>query len=173
MTQDSGFPPLVTDDARILVLGSLPGQRSLAEREYYAHPKNAFWRIMGKLFDAGPELPYAERVARLAEARVAVWDVLASSVRPGSLDSSIDVNTAQSNDFGAFFRRYPGIAMLCFNGKTAARLFARLASGPVLQHYAESARLVLPSTSPAYAAMPFAEKLSRWSVIRAAGIGSI
>jgi hypoxanthine-DNA glycosylase len=170
---DYGFPPLASDGVRVLVLGSLPGRKSLAEREYYAHPRNAFWRIMGRLFDAGPELPYPERATRLAQARVAVWDVLAASVRPGSLDSSIDLDTARCNDFEDFFERYPEIATLCFNGKKAADLFARLAPRPVLQHYAESARLVLPSTSPAYAAMPFAEKLGRWSIVRTASTGSI
>jgi hypoxanthine-DNA glycosylase len=170
---DRGFAPLVCDGARVLVLGSLPGKKSLAEREYYAHPQNAFWKIMGALFNAGPELPYAHRTQRLTRAGVAVWDVLASSVRPGSLDASIRAETASCNDFPAFFRRYPDITTLCFNGKKAAHLFATLVATSGLRQNSPADRLLLPSTSPAYAGMPFAEKLRHWSVVRKMVNGSI
>jgi hypoxanthine-DNA glycosylase len=153
------------------VLGTLPSRKSLAVREYYANPQNAFWRIMGELFDAGPDLPYAERVRRLTLCGVAVWDVLASSVREGSLDAAIRTDTAMGNDFATFLRRYPDIATICFNGKKAAELFGRLAAAPALRQYAEKNRVILPSTSPAHAAMTYAEKCRQWSVVRTLSAG--
>ena len=167
----AGFPPIVAPGARLLILGSLPSRKSLAMREYYAHAQNAFWRIMGELFDAGPALPYAERTRRLVQAGIAVWDVLASSVRPGSLDSAIRPETAAGNEFSAFFKRYPGIATVCFNGKKAQQLFARLIDGRAAALAGREYRL-LPSTSPAHAAMSYAEKLQAWSVVRSAAGGS-
>ena len=98
--RSSGFPPLARDDARILILGSLPSQRSIAAREYYAHPQNAFWRIMSAL--TGADGNYSERCAALTSHSVALWDVLASSVRPGSLDADIQMSTAEVNDFKQF-----------------------------------------------------------------------
>ncbi|OZA12577.1 MAG: DNA-deoxyinosine glycosylase, partial [Hydrogenophilales bacterium 17-62-8] len=85
---DTGFPPIADAHARILILGSLPGQVSLQRQQYYAQPQNAFWKIMGRLFDAGPELAYAERTQRLVENGIALWDVCASAQRPGSLDAA-------------------------------------------------------------------------------------
>lgn len=163
---DEGFPPLAGHNPVVLVLGSLPGKKSILEGEYYAHPRNAFWKIMGELFGATPDLPYAERVARLTSQRVAVWDVLQSSSRPGSLDSAIQLPSAASNDFPGLLRRHPNITSICFNGKKAADLFGRLAAGPVLRQYPQLQLETLPSTSPAHAAMPYAEKLKYWSFVR-------
>ena len=168
ITKDEGFPPLAGNNPAVLVLGSLPGKKSILEQEYYAHPRNAFWKIMGELFGAMPDLPYTERVARLTSQRVAVWDVLHSSSRPGSLDSAIHMPSARCNDFPAFLERHPAITTICFNGKKAADLFAKLAAGPVLRQYPQLQLESLPSTSPAHAAMPFAEKLRRWSIVRTA-----
>jgi hypoxanthine-DNA glycosylase len=167
-TADAGFPPLTGPGARVLVLGSLPGKISIRDQQYYAHPQNAFWRIMGDLFGAHFSLAYEERVKLLTSNRVAVWDVLQSSLRPGSLDSSIRMETAKCNDFPAFLQRNPEIASICFNGKKAAELFARLAAKPLLRQYPHVHLEVLPSTSPAHASMTFAEKLQRWSVVKAA-----
>src|SRR5258706_6926573 len=97
------FPPMVSRHSKVLVLGSMPGQASLRAGQYYAHPRNAFWRIMGSLFGAGPSLPYAERTARLQSAGIALWDVLQACVRPGSLDASITDEVA--NHFPALFAR--------------------------------------------------------------------
>jgi len=105
------------------VLGTLPNQQSLLKQQYYGHPQNAFWRIMGELFGAGLDLPYLERTRILVNNGIAVWDVLASSVRPGSMDSAIDCSTAQVNNFEALLNDQRELRMICFNGHAAARLF--------------------------------------------------
>ena len=141
----------------MLVLGSLPGQRSIREQQYYAHPQNAFWRIMRDVF--GIDGTYEDRCAGLIDNRVAVWDVLRSSVRPGSLDADIELSTAETNDFEAFFRAHRLIEKVLCNGQTAARLFDRR----VLQYLQVGCPVVvMPSTSPAYAAMRYDTKLATW-----------
>ena len=160
-----GFPPLGARHARVLVLGSLPGQASLAAGQYYAQPQNAFWRIMGALLDAGPALPYAERVARLERASVAVWDVLAAGQRAGSLDSAIVRSTAVVNDFQSLFRRHAAISLVCFNGRTAEHLYLRRVHADLPARAQAIPLHRLPSTSPAHAGMPFAAKLERWSIL--------
>lgn len=156
--ETQGFPPIAGTDARILVLGSLPSQRSVAEGKYYAHPQNAFWRIMREL--VGAEGNYTSRCEALIASGIAVWDVLAASVRPGSMDADIQMDTAQANDFAGFFRVHPHISRICFNGRKAEEMFARfVAPGTVIEPVAT---VVLPSTSPAYASMRFDEKLARW-----------
>ena len=153
-----GFGPIARTDARVLVLGSLPGVASVRAMQYYAHPQNAFWRIMRELWDIDGD--YESRCAQLVERRVAVWDVLASSVRPGSMDADIDKATATPNDFEKFLENHADIRRICFNGKTAERLFGRLVA-PRLRGEMPELR-GLPSTSPAYASMPFDRKLAIW-----------
>jgi hypoxanthine-DNA glycosylase len=166
--QSQGFPPVARRGARVLILGSLPGQESLRRREYYAQPRNAFWTLMGALVGAGPELPYAERTRRLAAAGIALWDVCASAYRAGSLDAAIDRRSVVANDFAAFLRRHRDIRLLCFNGRTAAALYRR----HVLPGLPEGLRALpvreLPSTSPAHAARSLAEKRRAWQCLRAA-----
>lgn len=152
------FAPLARGDARILILGSLPGQRSLHEQQYYAHPQNAFWRVMQQL--VGAHGTYAERCAMLLDNRLAVWDVLYESVRPGSMDADIRLDTARVNDFAALFVECPGIRRVCFNGRKAAALYGRLVDDDCAPAGCEF--FTLPSTSPAYAAMSFADKLETW-----------
>ena len=120
--RSAGFPPVAHADARILILGSLPGQRSIAAQQYYAHPQNAFWRIMAEL--TGGHGNYDERCVALTANRIALWDVLANSVRPGSLDADIQVATAEVNDFAAFLAEHRRIELICFNGQKAAKIFA-------------------------------------------------
>ncbi|MFO7585657.1 MAG: DNA-deoxyinosine glycosylase [Anaerolineales bacterium] len=112
------FPPIATPDACILILGTMPGEESLARGEYYANPRNQFWRIMQSLFGVPLPVPYAGRIARLQENRVALWDVLHSCERFGSLDSAI--KNAVPNDFGAFLASMSGLKVIAFNGKKAA-----------------------------------------------------
>jgi len=157
----AGFPPVSSTAARVLVLGSLPGVRSLQQTQYYAQPRNAFWRIMGELVGASPDLAYAHRLQCLVDARIALWDVLASAVRPGSLDSRIVADSVVVNDFVDFFAAHPGINYVCFNGQTAGKMFAKHVM-PLLSERAPLTRLTLPSTSPAHAGMPYAEKLRNW-----------
>ena len=166
MTGSRGFAPIAGSGATILVLGSLPSQMSLQKQQYYGNPRNNFWRLMGVLFAAGPELSYAERVARLAACGVAVWDVLQSSVRPGSMDSAIDQTTAVANDFASFFAGQPGIQLVCFNGQKAAQLFARLVATDLDSSCVRLRYQTLPSTSPAHAAMSFEKKLEHWSILK-------
>lgn len=158
VARSAGFAPIVGDNAEVLVLGSLPSKRSLECNEYYAHSRNAFWPIMAELFAASGS--YRARCRALTEHGIAVWDVLASSIRPGSLDSSIDLASAEINDFSAFFAEHPTIRRICCNGQAAARIFQRR----VPQHLVPAGAqvLTLPSTSPAYAAMQFARKLELW-----------
>jgi double-stranded uracil-DNA glycosylase len=162
MTRSFGFPPVAREDARVLVLGSLPGQASLAATQYYAQPQNAFWRIMGALFDAGPEHAYEERLKRLVAARVALWDVCASAKRPGSLDQRIDKRSVAANDFAGFFAAHGQIATIFFNGATAERLYLTLALPALPPDVAATATRRLPSTSPAHAGVSFAQKLEAW-----------
>ena len=144
-----GFPPIADAAARVLVLGSLPGVKSLEMGQYYAQPYNAFWRIMGELFGAGPELEYTARVARLRAHGVAVWDVLAAGEREGSLDSAIVRATIVVNDFNAFFEKHREIRAICFNGGTAAGLFTRKVLPSLAPEWAALERHSWPSTSPA------------------------
>ena len=162
MTRSFGFPPVAREDARVLILGSLPGQASLAALQYYAQPHNSFWRLMGRLFDAGPEQDYEERLRRLVEARVALWDVCASAMRPGSLDHRIDKSSVAPNDFKGFFETHREIAAIFFNGATAERLYLTLARPTLLHPVAMIATKRLPSTSPAHAGASFAQKLEAW-----------
>jgi hypoxanthine-DNA glycosylase len=161
-----GFPPVAAPDARILILGSMPGRMSLEKQQYYAQPRNAFWRIMGELFGAGPELPYSDRLKVLVAERVALWDVLRSCERPGSLDSAIDVASAVPNDFGGFMRGHPQIRQICFNGATAASLFRRKVSPDISAVLDGMSLVTLPSTSPAHAALGFEGKLCAWRHLR-------
>jgi TDG/mug DNA glycosylase family protein len=162
---DKGFPPIADAHARILILGSLPGQVSLQRQQYYALPHNAFWKIMGQLFGAGPELPYAERMRHLVRNGIALWDVCAAAQRPGSLDASIVHSSVVPNDLAAFIESHPDIGLICFNGGKAADLYRRLVL-PGLPATDRTIRYAtLPSTSPAHAGMPFEEKLTRWAAV--------
>jgi double-stranded uracil-DNA glycosylase len=165
-TKSRGFPPIAAPDARVLILGSLPGQVSLAAVQYYAQPQNAFWRIMGAMFDAGLDKPYAERTERLRASGVALWDVCRSARRAGSLDASIDLASVVSNDFARFFDLHPRLTAICCNGATAHRLYLRKVR-PGLPTRQQSLPLhVLPSTSPAHAALRLEQKLERWRLLQ-------
>lgn len=161
LAASTGFPPVARADARILILGSLPGQRSLQAKQYYAHPRNAFWRIMRELVAA--EGTYEQRCRALNEHGIALWDVLARSVRPGSLDANIRSESAEVNDFDSFFSTHSAIVRIAFNGQKAAQLFGKLVSREPGRMRHE--QLILPSTSPAYASMPFTDKLAKWRSI--------
>ena len=162
----NGFPPIADRHARILILGSLPGQVSLRQQQYYAQPRNAFWAIMGRLFDAGPERSYDELARRLIENGVALWDVCAAAHRPGSLDTDIRTASVVPNDFAAFIASHPNIRLIAFNGSKAAELYRRT----VLSGLPGDMRAIrcetLPSTSPAHASMTFEDKLARWSIVK-------
>jgi double-stranded uracil-DNA glycosylase len=157
---DAGFPPILGAKPRFLILGSLPSQASLAATHYYAHPRNAFWPVMGAIFGFDAGLPYEARVEALKAARVAVWDVCAAAHRPGSLDSDIAPETVTTNDFAALFAAHPTLEAVLLNGATAADLFRKRVV-PTLKKCPELRRL--PSTSPAHAGMNFDDKRARWA----------
>lgn len=154
------FAPIAAPDARILILGTLPGVESLRRGEYYAKPRNAFWPVMGALVGAGLDLPYPLRLDRLKNAGLALWDVCASARREGSLDSAI--RDIAPNDFATFLLGHPDIRLICFNGQSAARFFERLAAPGLSGAARDISRRILPSTSPAHASMPFEHKLALW-----------
>jgi hypoxanthine-DNA glycosylase len=157
MDKSEGFAAITSASARVLILGSLPGRKSLAEEQYYAHPQNLFWPIMRELFDIKGS--YDERCSQLGQHQIALWDVLGASVRPGSMDADIRTDTAEANDFEGFLSHHPDVEMIAFNGRKAGQLFARLA---VLPHDRPVRTVSLPSTSPAYASMSKSDKVSAW-----------
>jgi len=161
----SGFAPILGIDANVLILGTLPSQQSLKKQQYYGHPRNAFWPIMGELFSTGPEIPYEERTQLLVRRGIAVWDVLESGSRPGSMDAAIDDSSARPNDFEGLYAGHPELRLVCFNGQAAARLFQQLVPDYVRDSFRSVSFVTMPSTSPAYAAMSFADKLQHWAVI--------
>jgi len=162
-TRIRSFAPVASPDARVLILGSMPGAASLAAGEYYAHPRNAFWPIMGALLGFDPALPYAARCERLRTAGVALWDVAHRCIRPGSMDA--DIRAAEPNDFAAFFAGHTHIRRIFLNGAKASELFRRLAL-PRLPEAAQTIpRTRLPSTSPANARLDFAAKLEAWRAV--------
>jgi hypoxanthine-DNA glycosylase len=167
-TRIQSFRPIAGGDARILVLGSMPGVESLRRRQYYAHPHNAFWPIMGALLGFDAAAPYAARVRALKSARIAVWDVLHSCVREGSLDSSIEDEIA--NDFAAFLRRQPALTHVFFNGAKAEASWRRHVSPDIGSGLRDRVLSFtrLPSTSPAHAALSMARKRAAWRAILAA-----
>lgn len=146
-----------------LILGSMPGRASLAAKQYYAHPQNAFWRIMSELLQFDPNAAYPARIQLLKSARIALWDVLQSCSREGSLDAMIESDTEVPNNFHSFLQSHKQITHIFFNGAKAEASFNR----HVLRHinirplsYAR-----LPSTSPANSAMSFARKADLWRLI--------
>jgi len=155
------FEAVESPDARVLILGTLPSVKSLERHEYYAHPRNAFWWIMGELIGAKPELTYKERLRRLRGSGIALWDVCRAAERAGSSDANILLETVEPNDFRAFLCEHSRIELICFNGQPAARLFrakafSQLASTRPIQ------QRVLNSTSPASARLTREEKLLCW-----------
>ncbi|MFM0060590.1 DNA-deoxyinosine glycosylase [Paraburkholderia phytofirmans] len=149
-----GFPPVAAADTHTLILGSFPGEASLAATQYYAHPRNQFWRLLGTVLDEPlTELAYEERLRRVLAHGIGVWDVLAACTREGSLDAAI--RNASPNDFASLRAHAPKLAKVCFNGKTAGRF------APVIGA-AGYATLVLPSSSPANAMLSFDQKLRLW-----------
>ncbi|WP_078120340.1 DNA-deoxyinosine glycosylase [Thiosocius teredinicola] len=165
MSRVFSFPPLARPDATRLILGSMPGTASLQADQYYAHPRNAFWRIMDGLFGIPFDWGYERRCTALVEQGIAVWDVLKACDRPGSLDSNIDRSTLAANDFVGFFAAHPAIESLYFNGATAEQLFKRHVVSTLDTSSASIRTARLPSTSPAHAALSYEQKLERWKVI--------
>lgn len=159
------FPPVFEPGARILILGSMPGQVSLQSSEYYAHPQNAFWPIVEALFGIATPLSYPQRIQLLNQQGIALWDVLRSCIRDGSLDSSIQASSIISNDFNKFYLAAPHIQAVFFNGATAEREYKKRVIPTLTKTPASFPTYRLPSTSPAMATLSRREKLKRWRLI--------
>ncbi|OQA33659.1 MAG: Uracil DNA glycosylase superfamily protein [Betaproteobacteria bacterium ADurb.Bin341] len=167
----TGLAPRAEADARLLILGSMPGAASLAAGAYYAHPRNQFWRLLADLLDAPlAELPYEERFPVLAGRGIALWDVIACCARAGSLDASIAADSLQVNDFKTFFAKHARIADVFFNGALAETLFRRRVLPGLACPLPHLCRL--PSSSPAHAARDYATKLAVWRDALAAVLGT-
>lgn len=165
MQRVRSFPPIESSRAQVLILGSMPGGASLAAGQYYAHPQNLFWRIMGDLLGAKPGLSYAARTRLLKANGIALWDVLESCVREGSLDSSIEEASIAVNDFASFYRARPRIARVFFNGAKAEASYRRYVLASARDAGGPREYFRLPSTSPAHAALAFEKKRDAWRVV--------
>ncbi|RLL49734.1 DNA-deoxyinosine glycosylase [Mariprofundus sp. EBB-1] len=167
---DIGFPYVAKPDARVLILGSMPGQKSLALQQYYGHAQNSFWPIMAELFDFSVELDYQSRLSCLLDQHIALWDVAHQCVRLGSLDQAIEMDTVVANDFAGFFVEHPHVTAIFFNGRKAEQLFQRLimrAQDQCQKMLVPTLRMhLLPSTSPAHASISRQQKCSEWSMIK-------
>ena len=159
----NSFAPIAHPSAGLLILGSIPSIASLEANQYYAHPRNAFWPIMSAIYAFDATLSYELRQKALRSAGVAVWDVLQTCVRTGSLDSSIQTGSRIPNDFSTFFKHHPHIRLIAFNGSEAERYFRKTVM-PTLN--LDGIELIkLPSTSPAHT-ISFKEKLAAWQAIK-------
>lgn len=158
MTRKAGFPPVVDADTRVLILGSLPGEASLAVQQYYGNPRNAFWRLMEGVLDTPlAPLDYEARLAALLAHGVGLWDVIAEAERPGSLDAAI--RNPAANDLLALVETLPALRVVAFNGGKAAKLGGKLI-GERIQ------TIALPSSSPAHAARTFEQKAQAWAALK-------
>jgi len=155
-----GFAPIIDRDARVLILGTMPGAESLRKREYYANPRNQFWKIIYSIFDSVLETPYLERVSFIKEKRIALWDVIQCCDREGSLDSKI--SGVYTNDFASLLTRYPNVKFLCFNGQIAFKTFRKEVK---LNTSSQVILETLPSSSPANARMSVDTKIRKWALI--------
>jgi len=165
---DSGFPLSADADARILILGSMPSRKSLADDQYYAHPRNAFWPIMAALLGFDPQRPYSERLQQLRVHRVALWDVAYQCVRPGSMDHAIAMDSVVVNDFSALFGSHPQIRAIYFNGQKAGELYRKKVLPQLPEVFRQIPSRILPSTSPANAATSRFQKLAAWQSVKQA-----
>jgi TDG/mug DNA glycosylase family protein len=153
-----GLLPVTGPEPLILILGSFPSVLSLAHDEYYGNPRNRFWAVMEELFSIPSDLPYPERTRRLTQEGIALWDVVSTCSRPGSADSRI--RNPEPNDIAGFIRESPSVRLIALNGSTAGRLYHRFAEVP------GTPAVILPSMSPANAAVTFTEKVKAWGIIK-------
>ena len=155
-----GFPPSVNESCRVLVLGSMPSVKSLAEQEYYAHPQNRFWPMMTNILTGGdvPPTDYHERLQMLLDHHIALWDAIASCRREGSLDSAI--HDELGNDFAAFLERWPKITMILCNGGKSFQCFKRYNKALLARE--DLTIKQMPSTSPANARWRLGDLVDAW-----------
>lgn len=165
MTHVHSFPAISTPRCHTLILGSMPGKASLVAGQYYAHPRNSFWRIIGKLLDMDPMLSYQRRVEAVTGRGIAVWDVMKTCTRTSSLDADIVESSIVPNDFDSFFATHLRIASVYFNGAKAEHAYRKyvLSRLPLQSKLRTHTRL--PSTSPANASLDLDAKFEAWKSI--------
>lgn len=165
MTSIYSFEPISDQSATRLILGSVPGEMSLTASQYYAHPRNDFWRIIELVLGIPSKLPYTERCSLLTTNRIALWDVLNTCIRPGSLDSAIVASSIVPNEFERFFRTHPQVRTIFFNGGMAEKIYLKQVLPKLPDELATLKMIRLPSTSPANASIRFEEKVRQWRAI--------
>jgi len=157
-----GFPPIYHQSAKILILGSMPGEASLQQQQYYAHPRNAFWFIMQNVFDIPENTTYEEKCDALKQNQIAVWDVMQACERQGSLDVAIKNDSIQTNDFAWLFSECPNIERILFNGAKAEQEYIKRVLPMLPEAFQLHQRIRMPSTSPAMASLSKEQKLAAW-----------
>ena len=169
MTHIHSFAPISEPSAQLLILGSMPGRASLAAGEYYAHPRNALWRILAEIYGFDEEASYNQRCRMLIQNRVALWDVLKTCTRSSSLDSDIIESSIVANDLPGFLRQHTSVERIFFNGAKAQQIYTRHILPLLSERQRAIPQLRLPSTSPANAALSFAAKRNAWAVLTGKG----
>ncbi len=161
--QTQGFPPVYRTDSRVLILGSLPGVESVRMQQYYAHPRNLFWKILASVLNERQPVTYDEKLHLLHRHHMALWDVLHSSYRAGSLDSAIQHGSERANAIDELLIACPNLRAIFFNGQKAMGLFNKFVPSPLTRHVD---LISLPSSSPANAGVSQHTKIEKWSAIR-------
>jgi len=159
----TGFPPISHKQAKFLILGSMPSEMSILKHQYYGHQRNAFWPIMLTIFNKSMDMSYKQRQQLLIKNNIAVWDVLQSCNRDGSLDAAIKMDSIKVNDFHSFLTVHQKIQTICFNGAKAQAIYNKYVLPQIKNEFSNLSYIKLPSTSPAYAAMNLQKKMSIWS----------
>lgn len=163
----NSFPPIEPATCRLLILGSMPGKASLAAQQYYAHPRNAFWPIMGELLGFDPNADYEQRIQALLLGGIGLWDVMQSCIRPSSLDSDIQEASIIPNNFPSWFQRHPNTCAVLCNGGKAFQSYHRHVLPLLDEPFQQLPLHQLPSTSPAYASLTLQQKQLEWHKIMA------
>ena len=158
MQKISSFPPIANKDSKILILGSIPGIRSLEMQQYYAHPQNKFWKIICEIFNEDFTTDYAERIKILEKHHIALWDVIDTCERKGSLDS--EIRNEEANKIEELLQNFPNIKAIFCNGQKSHKNLQK-----ILGKKFRMPIIVLPSTSPAYAGLSYFDKLKSWYII--------
>lgn len=162
ITLEIGFPPIADKNAQLLILGSMPSVKSLQQKQYYAHPRNAFWPIISDVFGMEKEWSYQQRCDHLIINNIAMWDALKACQRQGSLDKDIETSSMVANDFNHFLQQHSNIKRIFFNGGKAEQVFKRYVLPTLDDQFRQLDQIRMPSTSPAHAAMTFDQKLLVW-----------
>ena len=158
MQKISSIPPIINKDSKILILGSIPGVKSLEMQQYYAHPQNKFWKIICEIFNEEFTTNYQQRIEILEKHHIALWDVIDTCERKGSLDS--EIRNGEANKIGELLHSYPNINAVFCNGQKSHKNLWK-----ILPKDFHLPIIVLPSTSPAHASLRYEEKLKSWKMV--------